>query len=204
MSAVYPITLAHRWTVGSPERQRAAAEIELARFRRTGLPAGFRDLTAYTSLNGESVLFRAELVHAEAFRAYVLDPAREVERKEVDQAVPGIVRHGATGYRGHRTIRNAPGKAVCTSVVETHFTEPDEALYWAVDVVNMGKWSGTLYSRFFVSMDHAQALTIIEWSDTDAVPATPPPDGARSRSGNARQNRAEYYREYETLTAARR
>lgn len=201
---IHPVTLISRWTVGSPQRQQAAADAELARLRRAGLPGGFRDLTVYTSLNSESILLRAELADVRAFHAFPADPGRATDPDEVDRTMPGIVRHGVTGYRGHRRIHNATGKAVCTSIVETHFNEPDEALHWAVDVANTGRWSGSLSTMFYVSLDHSQALSITDWSDVNAAPTKPPSAAPRSRSDGNQHNRCEVYRVHGTLATARR
>ncbi|GLY84447.1 hypothetical protein [Actinoallomurus iriomotensis] len=201
---IHPVTLISRWTVGSPQRQQAAADAELARLRRIGLPDGCHDLTIYTSLNGESILLRAELAGVHAFHAFPVGPRGAADRDEVDQTVPGIVRHGVTGYRSHRRIHNAMGQAVCTSIVETHFYEPDEALYWAVEVANTGRWSGSLATMFYVSLDHSQALSVTDWSDVNAAPTKPPSDAPRSRSDGNQHNRCEVYRAHGTLTTARR
>lgn len=197
----HPVTVISRWTVGSAQRRQAAADAEIERIRRVGLPRGCRELTVYTSLNGESILIRMDLVDTGSFNAYMQN-RDEAADAEVDRVVPGIERLDVNGYHGFKRVHTGNAPTVCTSIVETTFDDADEALRWAVQIDGGGKWPGSKDTYFFVSPDHMRALTITEWTDADSAPSKPPVDLPRSRSGGGIRARCEVYRTHATLAPA--
>ncbi|ASO21848.1 hypothetical protein FHR81_003498 [Actinoalloteichus hoggarensis] len=91
------------WIVGTPPRQRAAADSLIGEWERPPWPAGFQALTCLLSVDGTTVLnyaqWRSDADHLEFVRT-----RRPAMVRGIDEDVPDIERPGVVRYRLHGVV----------------------------------------------------------------------------------------------------
>ncbi|RKN41667.1 antibiotic biosynthesis monooxygenase [Streptomyces hoynatensis] len=104
-------TLISEWIVGTPERQRRAAEALLGEWRelsRRLRPVAFRRLSCFASVDGRVLLCHARWTSDEAHREW-MRTHRPAMVGRIDEAIEGIERPGVVRYRLHGSVRFEAG-----------------------------------------------------------------------------------------------
>jgi hypothetical protein len=128
-------TLLSEWVVGTPDRQRAAAEALLgewhelsARFR----PDAFLQLSCFASTGGRMLLSHAQWVSDEAHLAFAREHRQDMVNR-IDQAVPRIERPGLSRCRLLHSVvpDGAPDPAEAITLLHVTPASANQAHRWA-------------------------------------------------------------------------
>ena len=170
------IALVGYWTVGTPERQRAAVEAGILAWERAPWPGGLLSLNAFVSTDGKTVLTYSQWTGDEAIAGFRGGPLTTRLVREVDGAVPGIERSQPISYRLYRSgVRDGAPVPGCVVIVSVEFDGPDESRQrkW-VDTVfealeaEAQPHPGGISGHFHISTDGTRVLNYAEWTSEEA------------------------------------
>lgn len=165
------------WDAGSPERQRQTVEAVRAAWSSRDWPhPGLLSYTVHTGEDGRTLLHYSQWTGEEAYQDFVRG-GRDARNAEIDEAVPGIERHGPhtfelyrSGTRGGDT--REPG---CVVIVDVEFDGPDPARQrdW-VDAVfealgtDPAPAPGGIAAYFHLGTEGDRVLNYAEWETAQA------------------------------------
>ncbi|MFH0243625.1 antibiotic biosynthesis monooxygenase [Streptomyces sp. HK10] len=175
------------WDVGTPERQRAAADAIAATWDKRGWPTpDILSYSVYAGTDGRTLLHYSQWTDEKAYEEYVRTHRQE-RNDEIDDAVPGIERLRLARTRRYRSLpegRGEPGRdgrrpePGCVVVVEVEFEGPDEARQRAwVDTVAAAIEDdstdgslppGGIAAHFHLSTDGTRVVNYAEWESEQA------------------------------------
>ncbi|OPC83504.1 hypothetical protein B4N89_23495 [Embleya scabrispora] len=174
------------WIVGTPERQRAAAEATLGEWEGVPWPDGFLTLSCLLSVDGGRVLNYAQWTNDEDHRAFVRTTRPGMVRN-IDEVVPGIERPGLIRYRlvGSAARSELPGEPVLVEVEEIEADDAPAARRWverALAAADDGRAPvpGRVATHVHLDLGGTRGLAYTEWVDERAyeafraVPASTP------------------------------
>jgi heme-degrading monooxygenase HmoA len=171
------LVLFSEWTVGTPERQRAAMDAAMAGWANWPVPEGLLSHTCFASTDGTTVRHHSQWTDQAA-----LDDFRRTDpperKRAIDDAVPGLDRHGLAVYELHRSYhgtvsdgtRPVPG---CIVMVDIEFVDSDrerqrqwiDAVLTALAVEPM---PGLIAAHFHTSTDGTRVVNYAEWTSEQA------------------------------------
>jgi heme-degrading monooxygenase HmoA len=182
--------LVNRWYVGTPERQRAAADALVAEWERTPWPDGFLSASCLLSTDADTVVTYAQWTSDDAHRAF-----------SQSQPTPSLTTAGGpilepaepVRYRLHRSvIPPGPPQDVGCIVIPTFDVDGPERQRHIIGVVAGPEDSepepvpGLISAHLHASADGTRVMNYAEWTDEDAhqrmVDATPTNDQAQWRN----------------------
>ncbi|MCI0385945.1 antibiotic biosynthesis monooxygenase [Streptomyces sp. CNQ085] len=175
------------WDVGTPERQRAAADAIAATWGRREWPTpDILSYGVYAGTDGRTLLHYSQWTDEEAYEEYARTHRRD-RNDEIDDAVPGIERLRLARTRRYRSLPEGPEEREgvgrrpepgCVVVVEVEFEGPDEARQRAwVDAVAAaieddgaggGLPPGGISAHFHLSTDGTHVINYAEWESERA------------------------------------
>lgn len=161
------------WAVGSPERQRAAANAAAEAWRRVGRPEGLLGYGCLLELDGRGLVHCSQWTGQEAGRRFAATGRPEWLRL-VDGAVDGIEHRRATGYTPYRSHRGPSAEARCAVLVTIEFAGPDvaRARGWVDAMFDLPEQDapppGLVDAHFAVAVDGSRVLNLARWTTADA------------------------------------
>lgn len=162
--------LSSEWTMGSPERLQTAAEIQVATWRQSPWPDGLFSYGLYVGTDGDTLLHYSQWESEDAYHRFgELHWATRVDH--VDDAVPGIQRHGVTFYRLYRSVVAfiaAPGLIVTEKLRAKGPVDAEELAKVRLDTVETRPPRGLIASHHHISTDGTVVLDYTEWTDEQA------------------------------------
>ncbi|RKR92157.1 antibiotic biosynthesis monooxygenase [Micromonospora pisi] len=209
------VALSDEWVLGTPDRQRAAAEALVAAWREVAWPAGLLSYAIYLDTDGELIRHYSQWTDDAAADAFVrAGQASIVDR--TDAVVPGIDRRDLARYRIYRGNRADDGRVPGAVVaVRVDAESADQARVW-VDAVfdalaaDDHLPAGGIGGFFHISTDGSQVLNYAEWTSPEAHLEALAANGDAISSGplwarvwamdGVRQVSVRRYRLYRTLT----
>lgn len=150
-----------QWTVGTPERQRAAADATLAAWRDVSWPAGLLSHSCLLGADGETVAHYSQWASEQARRAFV------------NADVPDAEHHCAIEYWPPRHRIDATLTPECIVLIHREFDGPDleRARRWVDAMFAVPPTDpppGLISAHMHVSTDGARALNYAQWTSEDA------------------------------------
>ncbi|NYI06700.1 antibiotic biosynthesis monooxygenase [Allostreptomyces psammosilenae] len=169
-------TMISTWSVGTPERQRAAVDAITTVWEREPWPTP--DLLSYSvfaGTDGDTMLHYSQWTGEDAYHRFVRS-GRQPRNDEIDAAVPGIHRVEIAAYRRYRSLRLADRPAVpgCVVVVDVRFDGPDERRQrdWADAVcetlARQTPNPDRLSAHLHLSTDGTRVIDYAEWTSERA------------------------------------
>ncbi|GAB2593796.1 antibiotic biosynthesis monooxygenase [Streptomyces capparidis] len=179
-----------RWSLGTPQRQRAAVEAVAAAWEGRPWPTpGLLGYHVYTGTDGDTLMHHSQWVDDDAYEAFAA--AQRPERvAEIDEAVPGLRRLALHRTRRHRAFvpaaaddSAAAGAVGCVVLVVAELKGPDPRRQreWANAVCEALETDpspppGLLSAHFHLSTDGTEIVNYAEWTSerahADALAAT--------------------------------
>ncbi len=179
-------TLLSEWRVGTPERQRAAAEALLGEWRELAArfrPDAFLQLSCFARADGQVLLSHAQWLSDEAHIAFAREHRQDMVNR-IDQAVPGIERPGLTRYRLLRSVvtDGAPGPADTLTLLHVTTETAEQARRWVdatADALRKTPPAGMSTAHLLVGTDGRRAVLYAPNTadDSDWNPTLPAGDG---------------------------
>ncbi|MFG2584559.1 antibiotic biosynthesis monooxygenase [Streptomyces malaysiensis] len=188
------------WSVGTPERQRAAVDAIAAAWDGRPWPAPeLLSYNVYAGTDGATLMHHSQWADEAAYHAFVRTHRQE-RNDAIDSAVPGIERLGLSRYRHYRGFQapaaqggaQDPGLIV---VVEIDFDDPDPGLRrsWVdlvIEALESEPDQGLLTADFHLIVDgerhlrtdRARVLNYARWTGAEAYEAALAADGPRGGS----------------------
>ncbi|WAP58261.1 antibiotic biosynthesis monooxygenase [Streptomyces sp. S465] len=188
------------WSVGTPERQRAAVEAIATTWDNRPWPSpDLLSYNVYAGTDGDTLMHHSQWTSEAAY--HVFFRTRRQERNDaIDSAVPDIKRLGLSHYQRYPSF-SAPAAPVGTAdpglivLVEIDFDDPDPRLRrsWVdlvVEALESEPDPGLLAADFHLivdgeghlSTDRARVLTYARWTGAEAYEAAMAADGPRAGS----------------------
>lgn len=169
--------MASTWSVGTPERQRAAVEAIAEAWSGRPWPAvGLLSYTVHIGTDGDSLFHYSQWTDRAAYEEF-FRTFRDDRNAEIDAAVPGIERIGIAEYAPYRSAGPAAGAAVPGAVVivgaEFDGSDPDAPRAW-VDLVlealasDPAPATGGIRAAFHLGADGRRMLNYAEWESARA------------------------------------
>ncbi|MEU8530364.1 MULTISPECIES: antibiotic biosynthesis monooxygenase [Streptomyces] len=168
------LVMASTWSVGTPERQRAAVDAIGRAWRTRDWPdVGLLSYSVFVGDDGDTLMHYSQWTGEAEYQDY-FRRLRDDRNDEIDAAVPGIVRVELRRYEPPRTVvlseesaDSVPGAVV---VVETHFDtqDPGPRRDWidratAALAGDRRKARGGIAAHFHLSTDSPRVLNHTEW-----------------------------------------
>lgn len=170
------LVMSSEWILGTPERQRAAADAVVESWRSRGWPAGLHSYTILIGTDGSTLRHYSRWDSESAFADFQAQQ-RDERVTPVDEKVPGIVRQGLQRYRLYRA-HQTPEPAVSpeTVVIATGtFTNRAEIEAFVDGMLDSQtpeeEPTGTddlVSAHFHVSLDGTELLNYARWTDDAA------------------------------------
>ncbi|MFS7876117.1 antibiotic biosynthesis monooxygenase [Streptomyces asiaticus] len=187
------------WSVGTPQRQRAAVDAIAAAWDSRPWPAP--ELLAYNlyeGTDGDTLMHHSQWADEAAYHAF-FRTQRQQRNDAIDAAVPDIKRLGLAYYRHYRSFQAQPAAAQGATtdpglfvVVEIDFNDPDPQVRrsWVdlvIEALESEPDPGLLSADFHLiadgerhlSTDRARVLNYAHWTDVEAYEAALAADGPR-------------------------
>ncbi|MGR4881018.1 antibiotic biosynthesis monooxygenase [Streptomyces sp. LARHCF249] len=169
--------MASTWSVGTPERQRAAVDaIARAWTSRPWPAAGLLSYTVHIGTDGDTLFHYSQWTDRAAYDEFFRS-SRDDRNAEIDAAVPGIERIALHEYTPYRSFRPGAGAAVPGAVVvvgaEFDGSDPDAPRAW-VDLVldavasDPAPAPGGISAAFHLGTDGRRMLNYAEWESVQA------------------------------------
>lgn len=173
------LVTASTWSVGTPERQRAAVDAIAHAWRTRDWPdVGLLSYGVFVGDDGDTLMHYTQWVGEEDYQDY-FKRLRDDRNDEIDAAVPGVERVELRRYAPPRPVvlsaeaaASVPG---CVVVVETDFDGPDpeRRRLWTdrVEAALAGDRrvaSGGIAAHFHLSTDGTRVLNYAEWESARA------------------------------------
>ncbi|WP_455355869.1 antibiotic biosynthesis monooxygenase [Streptomyces sp. SYSU K217416] len=166
------------WSVGTPERQRAAVDaIAKAWESRPWPSADLLSYSVYTGNDGDTLLHYSQWTSPAAFAEFTR-LHRDERVQEIDAAVPGIERVRLGEYELYRSTAARPGDTRVPEtvvIVDVEFDGPDPGRQRAwIDAVfealgtDPHPHPGGISGHFHVSTDGTRVLNYAEWESEQA------------------------------------
>ncbi|GLV78767.1 antibiotic biosynthesis monooxygenase [Streptomyces hygroscopicus] len=188
------------WSVGTPERQRAAVEAIAATWDSRPWPAPeLLSYTVYAGTDGDTLMHHSQWADEAAY--HVFFRTRRQERNDaIDSAVPDIKRLGLSSYQRYRSFTAPAAQADGADpglfvVAETDFDDADPRLRrnWVdlvVEALESEPDPGLLSADFHLivdgerhlSTDRARVLSYARWTGAEAYEAAMAAEGPRAGS----------------------
>lgn len=209
------VAMSSEWVLGTPERQRAAADAIVATWRDEPWPAGLLSYAIYLDTDGELLRHYSQWTDDAAVDAFVRT-GRGPRLDRIDAVVPGIERRDLDRYQVYRGNRADDGRttgAVVAVRVDTDGAELSrrwvDAVFEALDTDERLP-SGGIGAFFHISADGRRVLNYAEWTSPEAhlaalaanrggISSGPLWDRVRTMDG-VRQVSVRRYRLHRTLT----
>lgn len=163
-----------QWTVGTRERQRAAAEAAIAGWSHVGWPDGLLAHAVFAADDGDTLLQYSQWQSDSAIAAFRAG-ARPAWMEFVDTRVPDIGRDWAHETRLYRSMLPHPElEPRCLALISFETDGPDrqrafvDALIDRLDGIADAHHPGAIASRFHLSTDGARLFNYSEWTSADA------------------------------------
>ncbi|MBO3677431.1 antibiotic biosynthesis monooxygenase [Streptomyces sp. NEAU-YJ-81] len=189
------------WSVGTPDRQRAAVDAIAATWDSRPWPAPeLLSYNVYAGTDGDTLMHHSQWASEAAYHAF-FRTHRQERNDEIDSAVPDLKRLGLSSYRYYRGFQapsaqsdtpdpgSAPGLIV---VVEIDFDDPDPELRrsWTdlvIEALENEPDPGLISADFHLigdgerhlSTDRARVLNYARWTGTETYEAAMAADGPR-------------------------
>ncbi|WP_329108432.1 antibiotic biosynthesis monooxygenase [Micromonospora sp. NBC_01699] len=167
------VALSSEWLLGTPERQRAAAEATVAAWQDADWPEGLLSYAIYLDTDGELIRHYSQWTDEAAVDAYASN-GRAARAGRIDAAVPGIERRDAARYRIYRGSRADDGRIPGTVVAVRVDTDgPERSRIW-IDAVfdalgaTQNLPTGGIGAFFHISDDGTHILNYAEWTTPQA------------------------------------
>lgn len=162
------------WLLGSPERQRAAAEAIVSGWKDGPWSPGALSYSIFLGTDGDTIRHYSQWTSIEAFEHYQRT-VRDSRVSRIDETVPGIVRQDLRRYSLYRSFVAKDADQVPGIVVfPTADAETSEELRRFIDAMLDGSGieddatPGLLSAHFHVSTDGTRMLNYAEWTSEDA------------------------------------
>ncbi|MER8154311.1 antibiotic biosynthesis monooxygenase [Streptomyces sp. NPDC094472] len=185
------------WSVGTPDRQRAAVDAIAATWDSRPWPASeLLSYNVYAGTDGDTLMHHSQWASEAAYHAFVRTQRQE-RNDAIDSAVPDVKRLGLSSYRHYRSFQAPaaqgdtpdPGLIV---VVEIDFDDPDPELRrsWTdlvIEALETAPDPGLISADFHLivdgerhlSTDRARVLNYARWSSAETYEAAMAADGPR-------------------------
>jgi hypothetical protein len=167
------VVVVNHWTVGTPERARAAVAAIAASWEQGPWPKALVSLNCFVSTDGHSVLTYAQWISDDA-RLEVMKIHRPAGLPALEAAVPGIEQSDPVIYRLYRSMvpdgpRRVPG---CVVVVNIEADGLERARQWVDAVLDAlhgegEPHAGLISAHFHITTD-GKILNYAEWTNKDA------------------------------------
>jgi len=162
----------NQWTVGSPERQRAAVDAITGQWDHRTRPEALVSFSAFTSTDGDTVLTYAQWTSDDA-KNEAMKAHRPTGLRALEDAVPGIEPSPPVTYRLYRSFLPDSGPASAIVVVNIDAENSTRARQWIDEVLDAlgGEGEphpGLISAHFHISTDGTQILNYAEWIDEAA------------------------------------
>ncbi|MGW5448880.1 antibiotic biosynthesis monooxygenase [Streptomyces asiaticus] len=193
------------WSVGTPERQRAAVDAIAAAWDSRPWPAPeLLSYNLYEGTDGDTLMHHSQWADEAAYHAF-FRTQRQQRNDAIDAAVPDIKRLGLAYYRHYRSFQ-APAAAAQGAttdpglfvVVKIDFNDPDPQVRrsWVdlvIEALESEPDPGLLSADFHLiadgerhlSTDRARVLNYARWTDVEAYEAALAADGPRGGGSSA-------------------
>ncbi|MEV4629192.1 hypothetical protein AB0J90_23310 [Micromonospora sp. NPDC049523] len=209
------VALSSEWVLGTPDRQRAAADAIVSAWQDAPWPAGLLSYSIYLDTDGKLLRHYSQWADKAAFEQFTHD-GRAARVDRIDAAVPGIERRDLARYRIYRGNRADDGRitgAVVAVRVDTDGLERSrvwiDAVFEALDA-DGNLPAGGIGAFFHISDDGTHVLNYAEWTSPEAhlealaangnaISKGPLWDRVRTMEG-VRQISVNRYRLHQTLT----
>ncbi|QKV92604.1 antibiotic biosynthesis monooxygenase [Streptomyces sp. NA02950] len=176
------------WSVGTPERQRAAVDAIAAAWDSRPWPTpDLLSYNVYAGTDGDTLMHLSQWSSEESYHAFVREHRTE-RIADIDSAVPGIKRMGIGNFRRYRGFSGtaggtapAPGLIV---VIDIDFDAPDPVLRrnWVdavIETLRTVPRPGLISADFHLNLDgrarlgtdRARVLNYAQWTDEEAYEA---------------------------------
>lgn len=161
------------WRVGTPERQRAAADAIGAAWEARPWPTReLRSYSVFAGEDGDTLLHYSQWLDEGGYDAFVRSQRQE-RNDEIDAAVPGIRRIGLHRYRLYRSTERATGDRVpgCFVAVNVEFDGADmrRQREWVDGVFAAAAGApspeGLIAAHMHLGTDGMRVLNFAEWTD---------------------------------------
>ncbi|MEU8722476.1 antibiotic biosynthesis monooxygenase [Streptomyces antimycoticus] len=189
------------WSVGTPQRQRAAVDAIAATWDSRPWPASeLLSYNVYAGTDGDTLMHHSQWASEAAYHAFVRTQRQE-RNDAIDSAVPDLKRLGLSAYRHYRSFQAPsaqsdtpdPGPASgLIVVVEIDFDDPDPELRrsWTdlvIEALENEPDPGLISADFHLivdgerhlSTDRARVLNYARWSGAETYEAAMAADGPR-------------------------
>lgn len=170
------IVLVSEWSLDTAERQRAVMDAAMAQWQHLLWPEGLLSHHCFASTDATTVLHFSQWTSEDAHSDFVRTDRPEYVRG-VDEAVPGIVRHGVVRYRWYRTFGPQPDAAPripgCIIVVNIGADGPQRQRQWVDAVLEALQGeeqphAELISAHFHLSTDGTRVLNYAIWTNEDA------------------------------------
>ena len=131
------IALSSEWALGTPERQKSAADALVDAWQRTPWPDGLLTYAIYLDTDGDLIRHYSQWTSEAAFDEFSRS-GRQPRIDLIDAAVPGIERRDHAKYRLYRGNRAADGRIPGAIVAVRVDTDGQELAETWVDAVFEG------------------------------------------------------------------
>lgn len=165
--------LVSQWAVGTPERQRAAADAMITEWKRAPQPEGFISFNCLASTDGETLLNYTQWTGNGSWREFIR-AARPALVRGIEDAVPGVRPPEPVEYQLYRSsFSHASQVPGCIVIVSIETDGAELARQWVDTVIGALNADpeprpGWISAHFHVSADGTQVLNYAEWIDEQA------------------------------------
>ncbi|MEV6791705.1 antibiotic biosynthesis monooxygenase [Streptomyces sp. NPDC051320] len=187
-------TLISEWIVGTPARQRMAADALLSEWRELSArfrPEGFLQLSCFAGADGRVLLSHAQWTDDDAHLAFVREHRPDMVNR-IDRDVPGIERPGLARYEALRSVALGAGPADVVGLVRAEARTAKEARSWADTVAGRLRDespAGISAAHLLLSKDGKHALLYALGTSRHGSPDLP-----ATAEGGVRVHAPQYYR----------
>ncbi|RZS43606.1 antibiotic biosynthesis monooxygenase [Herbihabitans rhizosphaerae] len=165
------VILSSEWSLGTPERQLAAAEATVRVWRDAPWPDGLISYTLLLGTDGDRLMHYSQYRDEAAYEAFAAE-GRGPKVAEIDAAVPGIERLGLGRFRLYRSGRSDDDARVPGCIVAVHVDTDDartaeawvDSVFDALDT-DPNPHGGGIGAYFHISTDGTRVLNYAEWVD---------------------------------------
>ncbi|WP_172386401.1 antibiotic biosynthesis monooxygenase [Streptomyces sp. MNP-20] len=161
------LTFFSTWRLGTPERQRAAADAIARAWESREWPhEGLLSYSVYEGLDGRTLMHHSQWRDEQAYQDFFAR-GRDERNAEIDAAVPGIERVGLTKTSRYRSVGPEAGVPTGFTTVEADLegADPDRRRGWAdASLAAHAGVPGLVAAHAHLSTDGTRGLTYAQWT----------------------------------------